>query len=540
MGIFKELTQALKNDPWIPMSKKSSKAAVKAAATAAQPKIAKKTKSFCDPNSSKPCVTVCVPREGCSCECDAIRQALVDQIQQEGLNIKVGNAKMGCSGTCTNGPFIGFPQKGFFYLKVQKQDVPEIVKETLTNGRILFPLVSINPEQSFRSDVYYERDTGFIGVIDEQISMVEVAKYFLDFEEGLSCGKCTPCRIGIKRLSECLERIVSGEGTTEDLAEVRMLCETMRDAPYCDFASTSSQPVLSAVTYFESEFRAVVKEVPPPAEPAKERGAEKKKASLEAEPKKAAVAEEVEAGPVAEPVQAAEPVKEPQEKTVAKAAPETVQISVPVEAVIIEEKIHEAPAAEEAKVVIEEVAVAPAVGPLEVSAEAEIPAAEQVPTARVEITPEEASLVAEEVVTPPEEVKIEKEWVSEPEASVAEAPVSEEAAAAGGEAPEVEISPELPVETILEGAELSVEKAPPVEEILEAGIALEVEEVAAAEEVPPVEAGEELKAEQVPEVEKKPAKKTAKKPRATKSKAKAEKEKSAGKKKKKGSTSSKK
>ncbi|NLJ28951.1 NADH-ubiquinone oxidoreductase-F iron-sulfur binding region domain-containing protein [Desulforhabdus amnigena] len=519
------------------MAKKRSKPAAKAAPAAAQPKIAKKAKSFCDPNSSKPCVTVCVPREGCSCECDAIRQALTDQIKQEGLDIKVGNAKMGCSGTCKNGPFIGFPQKGFFYLKVQKQDVPEIVKETLAKGRILFPLASINPEQSFRSDVYYERDTGFIGVIDEQISMVDVAKYFLDFEEGLSCGKCTPCRIGIKRLGECLERIVSGEGTTEDLAQVRTLCETMRDAPYCDFASTSSQPVLSAVTYFESEFRAVVKEVPPPAEPAKERGAEKKKASLEAEPKKAA-------GQVAEPVLAAEPVKEPQEKTVAKAAPETVQISVPVEVAIIEEEIKKGPAVEEAEAAMEEEAVAPAAGPPEVSGEVELPAAGQVPESVAEITPEAASLVAEEVVTPPEEVKIEEELVSEPEAPVAEAPLGEEEAAVEGEAPEIEVPP---VETTLEGPELSVEKAPLIEEIPETGIAFEAEEVAAAEEVPSVEAGEEeLKAEQVPEVEEKPAKKavkkagTAKKPRATKGKAKTEKEKSAGKKKKKGSTSSKK
>ena len=86
--------------------------------------------------------------------------------------------------------------------------------------------------------------------------MVDAAKYFLDFEEGLSCGKCVPCRIGMKRTLECIQRIIEGEGANEDIEQIRTLCNLMDGTPNCDFAVTSIRPVLSAITHFEDEFRA--------------------------------------------------------------------------------------------------------------------------------------------------------------------------------------------------------------------------------------------------------------------------------------------
>jgi (2Fe-2S) ferredoxin len=235
----------------------SVRAAVKAAAPTAEERASVPRSSgrpFCDPDSKKACLTVCAPRGDCACDAPALKEALEKALAEYGLAISVGEAKTGCSGQCTLGPFVGFPQKGFFYLRVTPEAAREVVRETLGRGRILFPYLSVNPDRSYRTDILYDRFSGLLAAIDDTVCMVEVARYFLAFEEGLSCGKCVPCRLGMKRMEECLDRIIAGEGTMDDLEQIGILCETMIYAPHCQFAMASSKPVLSAVTYFKDEF----------------------------------------------------------------------------------------------------------------------------------------------------------------------------------------------------------------------------------------------------------------------------------------------
>ena len=213
-------------------------------------------RGFCDAASKKPCITVCRPRGACECDCRSVREALVEGIARLQLDLVLGDAKACCPGKCEAGPFLGFPQKGFFYLRVQARDVPDILYETLIRGRILFDYLSVNPERAYREDIYYEKETGFLAAIHDRICMVQVAKSFLDFEKGLSCGKCVPCRIGMQQMDERMDKIVQGEGTMEDLEHIRALCDAMISLPNCEFAMTSSRPVLSAITCFEDEFRA--------------------------------------------------------------------------------------------------------------------------------------------------------------------------------------------------------------------------------------------------------------------------------------------
>jgi len=252
LGRFKTLKSDLKETPLSLFARKGSAEAIKAE----EGKLQKVVKTFCDPSAKRACITVCAPKPDCQCDAEPVRQALEEEIKRRNLPFTVGKAKMGCGGKCKNGPLIGFPQKNFFYLGVNPETVADVVEETLVHGRILFPLLSIEPNRSYRSDIYYERDTGLIAAIDDKVCMVDVAKYFLDFEEGLSCGKCVPCRLGMKRMQETMERIVVGQGTEQDMEQIRILCQTMIDAPHCDFAVTSSRPVLSAMTHFEDEFKA--------------------------------------------------------------------------------------------------------------------------------------------------------------------------------------------------------------------------------------------------------------------------------------------
>lgn len=254
MGFLKDLTQELHKKPWVPFLKKEPEVSGELPGSGKIPK--REMAGFCDEESKLPCVTICEPKAGCSCGCEEIRGALREEIAEAGLDIKLGGAKVGCGGFCDAGPFIGFPQKGFFYLRARPEHVHDIVYETLIKGRILFELLSVDPERTYRSDVYYDKHSGLIATIHDQICMVEVAKYFLDFEENVSCGKCVPCRLGMKRMHESMQRIVTGKGTEGDLIQIRELCNAMIAIPHCEFAMTSSKPVLSAVTHFEDEFRA--------------------------------------------------------------------------------------------------------------------------------------------------------------------------------------------------------------------------------------------------------------------------------------------
>ena len=100
--------------------------------------------------------------------------------------------------------------------------------------------------------------SGGLIVMDEDNCMVDMAKFFLDFTVEESCGKCSPCRIGTKRLSEILEKITSGHGTPEDLDKMEMLCAHISKSSLCALGQTASNPVISMYKYFKDEYKAHV------------------------------------------------------------------------------------------------------------------------------------------------------------------------------------------------------------------------------------------------------------------------------------------
>ena len=107
--------------------------------------------------------------------------------------------------------------------------------------------------------------SGGMIVMDEDDCMVAVAKFYLDFTVEESCGKCTPCRIGNKRLHEILTKITNGNGTEEDLDRLRNLALVFKDTALCGLGQTSPNPVLSTLENFPEEYLAHVKEKRCPA-----------------------------------------------------------------------------------------------------------------------------------------------------------------------------------------------------------------------------------------------------------------------------------
>ena len=102
--------------------------------------------------------------------------------------------------------------------------------------------------------------SGGMIVMDEDNCMVDVARFFLDFTVDESCGKCTPCREGTKRMLEILNKICDGKGTMEDLEQLRNLAETIKDSALCGLGQTAPNPVLSTLNNFWDEYVAHVTE----------------------------------------------------------------------------------------------------------------------------------------------------------------------------------------------------------------------------------------------------------------------------------------
>ena len=100
--------------------------------------------------------------------------------------------------------------------------------------------------------------SGGLVVMDDQTCMVEVARFFMNFTQNESCGKCVPCREGTKRMLEILEKIVQGKGTLEDIDTLELLADTISSTALCGLGKSAASPVISTLKYFHDEYIAHV------------------------------------------------------------------------------------------------------------------------------------------------------------------------------------------------------------------------------------------------------------------------------------------
>ena len=107
--------------------------------------------------------------------------------------------------------------------------------------------------------------SGGLVVMDEDTCMVEVARFFMDFTQNESCGKCVPCREGTKRMLEILEKIVAGKGTEEDIDLLEEIANTVSKTALCGLGKSAANPVLSTLKYFRGEYNAHVRDKKCPA-----------------------------------------------------------------------------------------------------------------------------------------------------------------------------------------------------------------------------------------------------------------------------------
>jgi NADH-quinone oxidoreductase subunit F len=107
--------------------------------------------------------------------------------------------------------------------------------------------------------------SGGMVVADDTTCMVDLAKYFLQFTQKESCGKCVPCRLGTKRMLEILERITAGEGREGDVERLESMALNIKRTSLCGLGQTAPNPVLTTIRYFRDEYEAHVREKRCPA-----------------------------------------------------------------------------------------------------------------------------------------------------------------------------------------------------------------------------------------------------------------------------------
>jgi len=107
--------------------------------------------------------------------------------------------------------------------------------------------------------------SGGMIVMDDETCMVDIARFFMEFTQDESCGKCTPCRVGTRRLLEILTRICEGKGVDGDIENLEFLCEQIKTNSLCGLGQGAPNPVVSTLRYFREEYEAHIYEKRCPA-----------------------------------------------------------------------------------------------------------------------------------------------------------------------------------------------------------------------------------------------------------------------------------
>ncbi|MBQ9251270.1 MAG: NADH-quinone oxidoreductase subunit NuoF [Clostridia bacterium] len=134
-----------------------------------------------------------------------------------------------------------------------------------SGGCIPASLLDISVEYDTLTSVGAMMGSGGMIVLDEDNCMVDIARFFLDFTVDESCGKCTPCRIGTRRMLEILERITEGKGEEGDIEKLENLAENIKNSALCGLGQTAPNPVLSTIKFFRDEYEAHIRDKKCPA-----------------------------------------------------------------------------------------------------------------------------------------------------------------------------------------------------------------------------------------------------------------------------------
>jgi (2Fe-2S) ferredoxin len=159
------------------------------------------------------------------------------------VEINITDAPTFCRGTCTHGPYVGLPSLGLFYGGILQREAAELVKETCLSGRLLFQRLLISPRNVTDSRILFVRQENVLVLLEEKRCPLAAAGYLFRFNAGESCGKCTPCRLGVPSVESILRRFEQNAANEDDVKQLRLLLHTMSRDAYCEFAEKVTAPL---------------------------------------------------------------------------------------------------------------------------------------------------------------------------------------------------------------------------------------------------------------------------------------------------------
>jgi (2Fe-2S) ferredoxin len=173
----------------------------------------------------------------------ATRAALTREGLAHDISLRVAEAPTFCRGSCPHGPYVGLPSLGLFYGGLQSQEAAELVSETCLSGRLLFHRLLISPLTVTDGRIHYSREDEVLVLLEEERCPLEAAAYLFRFNADESCGKCTPCRLGVPNVEILLRRFEKGGASKEDAELINLLVHAMYRDSYCEFAGKVTAPL---------------------------------------------------------------------------------------------------------------------------------------------------------------------------------------------------------------------------------------------------------------------------------------------------------
>jgi len=180
----------------------------------------------------------------CSMGSSRLAAALGRALEAAGLRVEIPAAPTLCGGSCRGGPYLGLRDRGVFYAGVNAGEAAEVVAESLMGGRLIFPRLILEPYTVTDGRLLYQRRDRVLVLMEPGMCLVGAAAYLVDFHGRESCGKCVPCRLGVRRVWDILRRLEQGGAGDAELEELGAVARLMAAGSFCEFGPKVAAPLL--------------------------------------------------------------------------------------------------------------------------------------------------------------------------------------------------------------------------------------------------------------------------------------------------------
>lgn len=201
-------------------------------------------------------VALCSREENCINQVHAVTAAFKEKFQELGLKVAVRRIKTVCSGRCKKGVFMDIGGS-VFYRMVRVDDVASIVKDTMLDGDILPTHFSMERLIADDEKVIYDRSSNVLIYTDPGFCLTEGLRDLLRKDGLSSCGKCVPCRLGVKKLDQILSALLAGKARVNDMDRLHELAMVMDASSRCALAGKFVAPLFLAIDHLGEELNFV-------------------------------------------------------------------------------------------------------------------------------------------------------------------------------------------------------------------------------------------------------------------------------------------